>query len=114
MTAYVEDVDGTSFPADMPQSLRRCLFGLLRLRSTPDPPRVKISYRGGFEEFGYLSRTAGDLKVPMIRPNRNSSGGDLVSGGVLTVESSRADRKGRRTVYWSLERDDPVAWVMTE
>ena len=104
-----QEADGTTFPAEwgyLP-SLRRVVSGLMRDRVERGMKRVKIKYRSGWEESGYISRSSGRLKCPIVIHNRSSIGGGLMGHHVESISETRKPHK----VLWSLERDEPAAWV---
>ncbi len=86
-------VNGTSYPVDTDPTL---VFILEGLRSTQN--RVIINY-GGYAGAGYISRTSGPRKSPLLVYNRRSVGGDLLS--LDSIESIRhANKKnGTHTLY---------------
>ena len=72
--------------------------------------RIKVIYRDGFSQVGYLNASSGDIKHPMVVHNRSSSGGTLLFKDIMKITSSRKGGK----VYWDMERDEPILWVHTQ
>lgn len=95
----------TNYPGDWPESLQKCYERLRQERT-----RVKVTYRGDYAEVGRFSRTAGFVKCPILVHNSRSTGGPAVGSRVIRVQSSQA--KG--PVYWDMERDEPILWVMSQ
>ena len=101
--------NGTDFPAEWEflPSLRRVVSDLLTDRFSDIQKRVKIKYRHGWEESGYISRSTGSIRIPIVVHSRASTGGGPMGLDVAEICETRKPYK----VLWSLEKDEPAAWV---
>ena len=74
---------------------------LERLRQRKDRVRVRIHYSWGDSEEGYIGRSCGSLKVPLLVHNARSLGGTTISDAhVVKVEYSNKRNGG---TIWSLD-----------
>jgi hypothetical protein len=83
-------IDGTTYDDSVPESLARALEHHRRMeRGTGS--RLLFVY-AGFSVRGYVGRSTGSVKVPLVVHNRRSRGGDLLSPERLVeVRKSRGD-----------------------
>lgn len=71
-------VDGTSYLDDAPESLVRVLEEARKSHT-----RICLSY-GDEIRSGYVARTCGDFKVPILLHNSRSLGGDCIIETLIT------------------------------
>lgn len=85
LTPFFKVVDGTSYCSDTPDSLVQALE-----RARLSRTRIRVTYSEGNSHSGYVGRTTGQVKVPILVHNSRSLGGTLITECcVLEVRTSR-------------------------
>lgn len=67
-------IGGTYFPIDCDPRLARTLSRLIHSRI-----RVKLTYKDDSVEYGYIGRSTGPQKIPLLVYNSRSLGGPVLS-----------------------------------
>lgn len=63
----------------------------------------------GDTETGYVGRSSGEKKIPLIVHNRRSmGGGGILDKNVVKIESARKNRDGSRQVLYQHPRYSPL------
>ena len=103
--AYFRDSYGTSWPKGMDPAVIEVLQKAWR-----DKTRLHISYMSAdgrhlpedFETFGYVGRSTGELKVPLLVYNSRSRGGGPISTGSIgrIRETATGKTLYRSPRYW--------------
>lgn len=89
--------NGTTYPESAPETLVQALEHYRTMERGPGS-RLLIVFTWG-EERGYVGRSTGQNKVPLLIHNRRSLGGEPINvGSILEVRTSR----GGRLVWSSL------------
>lgn len=95
--------DGTYYPA---QTRRELVEKLEELRRSNT--RVKVTYFLGDSESGYIGRSNGAIKSPLLIVNANSSGGGLLSTEDIDVLAHANKRNGG--VIWRATSLTDAEW----
>lgn len=90
--------NGTTYPDSTPMSLVRALEHHRNMQRGPGS-RVRVKFTWGTSE-GYIGRTVGDVRAPLLIHNRRSMGGELLD--VEKIVEVRSTLKPCRKI-WSLE-----------
>ena len=72
-------VDGTSYLNDAPDGLVQVLE-----KARKNHTRICLSYGSDEIRSGYVARTCGDIKVPILLHNSRSLGGDCIIETLIT------------------------------
>lgn len=85
LTPFFKVVDGTFYCSDTPDSLMQALE-----RARLSRTRVCVTYDEGDSHSGYVGRTTGPCKVPILVHNSRALGGEPITERcVLEVRTSR-------------------------
>jgi len=88
LTPFFKVVDGTSYCSDTPDSLVQVLE-----RARLSRVRVRVTYGEGDSHDGYVSRTTGSVKVPILVHNSRSLAW-RAHHGALRARGARGRRQG--------------------
>lgn len=94
----------TSYHQSTPVGVRRILESHMGSRDS----RLTVHYGDpetgaawGDSETGYVGRSSGDVKVPLVVHNlRSSGGGAMLDKNIVKIEAARKSRDGSRPVLW--------------
>ncbi len=102
MTNQAKIINGTSYPLTCPDAVVRILE---HYRQEGRKVRLKIHYGNpatkenwNFYEVGYIGRSTGSDKIPLIVHNKRSlGGGAIMCSSIVKIEFANQDRGG--TLY---------------
>jgi len=95
----------THYDVSTPVAVRQILDGRMGRR---DQGRITVHYGNpesgqawGDQESGYVSRSSGEKKIPILTHNSRSMGGfGMLDKNIVKIETARKNRNGSRTVLW--------------
>jgi len=99
MTNQAKIINGTSYPLTCPDAVVRILE---HYRQEGRKVRLKIHYGNpatkenwNFYEVGYIGRSTGSDKIPLIVHNKRSlGGGAIMCSSIVKIEFANQDRGG--------------------
>ena len=98
----------THFHPDTAPQVRRVVEDQLAARKQGGGMRLRFHYGDpttgqawGDSETGYVGRSTGQIKIPLVVHNaRSMGGGGLLDKNVVKIEGTRKDRSGNRPVLY--------------
>lgn len=101
------EVNGTTYgvcPPEVIAVLERCRADRTRIRVAYGYPADGQDWGERYGIVGYVSRSCGQIKIPLLMHNRRSLGGDgILTDKVLRIETT----KGRRLLYQAANYKPP-------
>lgn len=93
-------VNGTSYSVDtcdrVIEVLERCKANRTRIVLDYGDVKTKVSWNEEFDIMGYIGRSNGSIKVPLLIHNsRSLGGGCILTDCILSIKES----KGKRVLY---------------
>ena len=108
-------VNGTFYPAGTPYEvirvLEQCRADRTRIVIDYGDPRTGKSWGEHPDRAGYVDRSTGTQKIPLLVYNRRAmGGGGILTTNILSIKTS----DGKRTLYSLAEQDREVQRSMVQ
>lgn len=112
MTNKYQVINGTSYHAETSQEVINALEtarnNRLRIRIYYGDVKTGICWNEEHDIFGYVGRSSGEIKIPLLVSNSRSYGGcALLDHCILKIRES----KGRRVLYQAANFQPPIVQI---